>query len=57
MFGHLAEGNLHVNVLGLDGGRGGPQPVADAVLRRVAELGGSISAEHGVGRAKVRWLR
>jgi FAD/FMN-containing dehydrogenase len=30
--------------------------VTDAVLRYVASLGGSISAEHGVGRAKTAWL-
>ena len=30
--------------------------VSDAVLRYVASLGGSISAEHGVGRAKTQWL-
>ncbi len=54
VFGHLAEGNLHVNVLGLRDEA--DRPVADAVLRRVAEIGGSISAEHGVGRAKVSWL-
>jgi FAD/FMN-containing dehydrogenase len=52
-WGHLAEGNLHVNVLG-------PEPdderVDDAILRLVLELGGSIGAEHGIGRAKVRWL-
>ena len=30
--------------------------VDDAVLRLVARLGGSISAEHGIGRAKARWL-
>mgnify|MGYP004567465609 CR=1 FL=1 len=34
--------------------RGGA--VTDAVLRLVAELGGSISAEHGIGLAKRRWL-
>ena len=28
----------------------------DAVFRLVAELGGSISAEHGIGTAKKRWL-
>ena len=65
VFGHLAEGNLHVNVLGLapDGAcevaevaEAAETEVADAVLRRVAGLGGSISAEHGVGRAKVDWL-
>ena len=28
------------------------EPVDDAVLRLVAERGGSISAEHGIGTAK-----
>jgi FAD/FMN-containing dehydrogenase len=49
LFGHIGDGNLHVNVLG-------PPPddatVDDAVLDLVIELGGSISAEHGIGIAK-----
>jgi FAD/FMN-containing dehydrogenase len=53
VFGHLAEGNLHVNVL--DAGDNAVA-VTDAVLRSVVARGGSISAEHGVGRAKVEWL-
>jgi FAD/FMN-containing dehydrogenase len=53
LFGHAADGNLHVNVLGA-GERAGP--VEDAVLRLVSGLGGSISAEHGIGTAKRRWL-
>jgi FAD/FMN-containing dehydrogenase len=53
LFGHVNEGNLHVNVLGvLDH----DEQVSNAVLRLVASYGGSISAEHGVGRAKVSWL-
>jgi FAD/FMN-containing dehydrogenase len=53
LFGHVNEGNLHVNVLdALDA----DEAVSDAVLRLVASYGGSISAEHGVGRAKRRWL-
>jgi FAD/FMN-containing dehydrogenase len=52
VFGHLHEGNLHVNVLGADD----DHAVTDAVLRYVASLHGSISAEHGVGRAKTAWL-
>jgi FAD/FMN-containing dehydrogenase len=53
LFGHLGDGNVHVNVLGVE-----PDDPAidDAVLRLVAELGGTISAEHGVGIAKARWL-
>lgn len=53
VYGHLGDGNLHVNVLG-------PAPddlaVDDAVLELVLELGGSISAEHGIGVAKLDWL-
>jgi FAD/FMN-containing dehydrogenase len=53
VFGHVNEGNLHVNVL--DTGALHDE-VTDAVLRLVASLDGSISSEHGVGRAKVAWL-
>jgi FAD/FMN-containing dehydrogenase len=53
IFGHLGDGNVHVNVLG-------PAPdddvVDEAILRLAADCGGTISAEHGVGRAKARWL-
>ena len=54
LFGHLAEGNLHVNLLSVP--PDAELAVTDAVLRLVADAGGSISAEHGVGRAKTRWL-
>jgi FAD/FMN-containing dehydrogenase len=53
VFGHLADGNLHANVLG-------PSPdeerLDEAVLTLVASHGGSISAEHGIGRHKVGYL-
>jgi FAD/FMN-containing dehydrogenase len=53
VYGHVGDGNLHVNVLG-------PAPedaaVDDAVLELVVELAGSVSAEHGIGVAKVGWL-
>jgi FAD/FMN-containing dehydrogenase len=53
IFGHLAEANLHVNVLEA---AGSAEAVTNAVLTLVAGLGGSISSEHGVGRAKAPWL-
>jgi len=53
IFGHLAEGNLHVNVL--DAGETAPA-VREAVLSAAIELGGTISAEHGIGVAKAEWL-
>ena len=52
-FGHLGDGNIHVNVSGLDPD---DERVDDAVLELVARTGGSISAEHGIGTAKRRWL-
>lgn len=53
VFGHVGDGNLHLNVTGLatDDDR-----VDEAVLTLVAAAGGSISAEHGIGVAKRRWL-
>jgi len=53
LFGHLGDGNVHVNVLGPDPA---DEAVDEAVLRLVADHGGTISAEHGVGVAKARFL-
>lgn len=53
LFGHGGESAVHVNVTGV---ADDDDAVDDAVLRLVAELHGSISAEHGIGRAKVRWM-
>ncbi|MBK5305806.1 MAG: FAD-binding oxidoreductase [Frankiaceae bacterium] len=53
LFGHVNEGNLHVNVLDA---ATRADAVTDVVLRLVSELRGSISSEHGIGRAKVPWL-
>ncbi|SNR55605.1 FAD-binding oxidoreductase [Blastococcus mobilis] len=53
-FGHLGDGNVHVNILDAD-----PRDDAldDAVLTLAAQHDGSISAEHGIGRAKAHLLR
>ena len=53
LFGHLLDGNVHVNVLGpaID-----DPTVDDAVLGLAIELGGTVSAEHGIGVAKTGWL-
>ncbi len=53
LFGHIGDGNIHVNITGI-----APDDdlVDDVVLRSVIDAGGSISAEHGIGRAKRRWL-
>jgi FAD/FMN-containing dehydrogenase len=51
-FGHLAEGNAHLNFLGAREF----ERIAETVLEAVASVGGTISAEHGIGIAKVHWL-
>ena len=53
LFGHLGDGNVHVNVLGPDPA---DEAVDVAVLELAAALGGTISAEHGVGVAKAAHL-
>jgi FAD/FMN-containing dehydrogenase len=52
-FGHLGDGNVHVSVVGPS--PDDPAPL-DAVYEAVVAAGGSISAEHGVGRAKRAWM-
>ena len=58
-FGHLGDGNLHFNIMvPLDTPDLGAlrDRVQHAVCDLVQELGGSISAEHGIGRLKAAEL-
>ena len=55
LFGHIGDGNVHVNVTGLVN-QGDAETVQDIVFRLVTEAGGSISTEHGIGWAKRPWL-
>jgi FAD/FMN-containing dehydrogenase len=55
VFGHLGDGNLHIIAAG--------PPSAEArhgiercVYEPLASRGGSVSAEHGIGREKQPWL-
>jgi FAD/FMN-containing dehydrogenase len=52
LFGHIGEGNLHLNVLrcDLDGER--EQGLYSAMMSLIAEHGGNVSSEHGVGTRK-----
>lgn len=54
IFGHLGDGNVHVNLIGPDPEDQSP---SDLILDRVAAHHGSISAEHGIGVAKRKWLK
>lgn len=57
MFGHIGENHLHVNIL--------PRSVADETLatemmsgfiKKGIALGGTVSAEHGIGKIKHKYL-
>jgi FAD/FMN-containing dehydrogenase len=57
-FGHMGDGNLHYNVFPMPGKTRADHDNQRSAIKRavhdlVAELGGSVSAEHGVGRLKV----
>jgi FAD/FMN-containing dehydrogenase len=56
IFGHVGDGNLHVNALPIERGAAMPETLATAVTRLIYDqthaAGGSFSAEHGVGQAK-----
>jgi len=53
LYGHVCDGNLHIGVIGPPAE---DERVDSAILRLTIEMGGTISAEHGVGVAKVDWL-
>ena len=60
-FGHLGDGNIHYNVsqpIGMDKTFYLDQwdAMNDVVFEVVMKLGGSISAEHGIGRLKVKHM-
>lgn len=58
-FGHIGDGNIHVDVCRADGDRAcwrqTCRGIVEELTDRVIAVGGQITAEHGVGTAK-RWL-
>ena len=58
-FGHLGDGNLHYNIQCPEGAdaaeflKAHEPAVNDMVYKAVMSFGGSVSAEHGIGRLKV----
>jgi FAD/FMN-containing dehydrogenase len=61
VFGHLGDGNLHVTILPQRGASAEVDPslaagASVAVLGPALALGGSVSAEHGIGSEKVALL-
>jgi len=60
VFGHLGDGNLHVNIM-YHGANPAECRAAEKAVQRLMEtvvaLGGAISGEHGIGLAKSPFLR
>ena len=58
-FGHAGDGNLHPNLI-FD--RDDPEAAAlthrvrDEIFRAALDLGGTVTAEHGIGAARREWL-
>jgi FAD/FMN-containing dehydrogenase len=55
-FGHMGDGNLHFVVAVGEGGPAHRAAVERCVYEPLAAIGGSVSAEHGVGLEKKPWL-
>ena len=59
-FGHLADGNLHVNIMyhkAVPAECRAAERAVQRLMETVVELGGAISGEHGIGLAKTPFLR
>ncbi|MFB3814059.1 MAG: DUF3683 domain-containing protein [Terriglobales bacterium] len=56
---HAGDGNVHVNIPVLSNDRpmlDRASQVIDVVMRKVIELGGVVSGEHGIGVTKLKYL-
>ncbi|HEU5078693.1 MAG TPA: FAD-linked oxidase C-terminal domain-containing protein [Opitutaceae bacterium] len=58
-FGHLGDGNLHVNIMYHRDNRAEylrAEKAVGVLMKKVVELGGAISGEHGIGLAKTPFM-
>jgi FAD/FMN-containing dehydrogenase len=60
-YGHIGDGNLHMNILkpaemGLRDFESHSHDISEKTYALTREVGGSISAEHGIGLLKQPWL-
>jgi D-lactate dehydrogenase (cytochrome) len=58
IFGHIGDNHVHVNILPRDDAEGArAREIYRTFIRRAIEVGGTISAEHGIGKLKPEYLR
>jgi FAD/FMN-containing dehydrogenase len=57
-YGHIGDGNLHLVawVSGLSIEHQPKEAMDEVIYGLVREFGGTVSAEHGIGTVKKRWL-
>jgi len=55
-YGHIGDGNVHIVVYRPGAAEQPKDAVEDVVYGLVREYGGTVSAEHGIGTLKLRWL-
>ena len=56
-FGHIGDGNLHLVAGPVEGGLAMEHAIETEVYRITQAFSGSVSAEHGIGLHKKKWLR
>jgi glycolate oxidase len=57
VFGHAGNGHPHTNFLGTNAEEVRRyEEIVEHTLRRVFAMGGTVAAEHGIGKIKRRWL-
>ncbi len=58
IFGHIGDNHVHVNILPRDDDEGArAREIYLQFLKRAATVGGTLSAEHGIGKLKRDYLR
>src|SRR5258706_14175773 len=58
IFGHIGDNHVHVNILPRDDDEAtGAREIYRTFIHRAVEVGGTISAEHGIGKLKREYLR
>jgi FAD/FMN-containing dehydrogenase len=57
IYGHAGNGHPHQNFVARDGDELATiEKAVEETLRHVIDLGGTVAAEHGIGKIKRRWL-
>lgn len=56
-FGHIGDGNLHVNILKNKEWKDNGKEIIDNLFKKLNTFGGKISGEHGIGFTKKKYLK